>query len=76
MILSLSAEVPDCVRDYILELFDGKDWVKAADVTGNFMRKRTHRFDSMPAEKIRVTVTATNGDRSAKITEIRAGLEG
>lgn len=68
--------VPDCVRDYTLELFDGKDWVKAADVTGNFMRKRTHRFDSMSAEKIRVTVTATNGDRSAKITEIRAGLEG
>jgi hypothetical protein len=39
------------------------------------MRKRTHRFDRVTAEKLRVTVTETWGDPSARIMEIRAALE-
>ena len=46
-----------------------------AEVADNFMRKRIHNFDAVTAEKIRVTVTATNGDRSARIIEVRAALE-
>lgn len=67
--------VSTCVRDYTVEVFDGSAWTNVADICGNFMRKCTHRFAALVAEKIRVTVTATNGDPSARITEVRASLE-
>ena len=64
-----------CVKDYTVEIFNGKDWIAVAQIQENFMRKRTHRFDTVTAEKIRVTVTKTWGDPSARIMEIRAALE-
>jgi len=67
--------VPLCVKDYFVEVFADGKWIKVADVTDNFMRKRIHNFDTVAAEKVRVTVTATNGDPSARITEVRASLE-
>ena len=64
--------VPKCVKDYNVEIFDGKNWVKIADEKDNFLRKRIHGFDTMTAERIRVNVLATGGDKSARIMEIRA----
>jgi len=61
-----------CVKDYTVEVFDGTAWNTVAAVTDNFMRKRTHGFEPVTAEKIRVTVTATWGDPSARIMEVRA----
>ena len=61
-----------CVKDYTLEIFADGKWVTVAAVTDNFMRKRTHCFDALTAEKIRVTATETWGDPSARIMEIRA----
>lgn len=69
-------EVPVCVKDYTVEVFDGKTWHKVADEKGNFMRKRNHSFPAMAVEKIRVTALETWGDPSARIMEIRASLEG
>ncbi len=67
--------VPRCVKDYEVEIFTGGSWRKVAEVSGNFMRKRVHRFDTAPVEKLRITTLATWGDKSARITEIRAALE-
>ena len=67
--------VPETVRDYEVEVFTGTEWVKTASAKGNFMRKRTHAFEPLKAEKIRVTVLATNGGCSARIMEIRAEKE-
>jgi hypothetical protein len=67
--------VPQCVKDYDVEIFTDGRWSRVAEVSGNFMRRRTHRFDAAAVEKLRVTVRATWGDKSARITEIRAGLE-
>ena len=67
--------VSQCVKDYTVEVFDGSSWVKVADVTGNFMRKRDHRFDTITAHKLRITVTETWGDPSARITEVRTALD-
>ena len=64
-----------CVKDYTIEIFDGTSWVKAAEEQDNFMRKRTHRFEALKAEKLRVNVLATWGDKSARIMEISAALE-
>jgi hypothetical protein len=64
-----------CVKDYFVEIFGDGKWIKIADVKDNFMRKRIHTFENTVVEKIRVTVTATNGDPSARITEVRAALD-
>jgi len=68
-------EVSTCVKAYFVEVFDGKEWIRAATEDGNFMRRRTHRFDTVNAQKIRITVLETWGNPSARITEIRAALE-
>ena len=67
--------VPVCVKDYTVEVFDGKSWLQVADIRDNFMRKRVHTFPEFTAERIRVTVKETWGDPSARITEVRASLE-
>ena len=67
--------VPQCVKDYDLEVFSGGRWITVARERGNFMRRRVHRFGRTDAEKLRVTVLATWGDPSARIVQIRAGLE-
>ena len=68
-------EVPLCVKDYFVEVFANGSWQKVAEVTGNFMRKRIHNFATITAEKLRVTVLSTWGDKSARIMEIRASKE-
>lgn len=68
-------QVPVCVKDYTVEVFDGSSWLQVADTRGNFMRKRVHTFPECTVEGIRVTVNETWGDPSARITEVRASLE-
>ena len=74
-IVSWSGKKPTparCVKDYAVEIFDGTAWQTVAEVAGNIMRKRTHTFEAVKAEKIRITVKETWGDPSARIMEIRA----
>ena len=68
-------EVPFCVKDYEVEVFSNGEWKQVANIEGNFMRKRIHSFDTLKAEKIRVNVLSTWGDKSARIMEIRAAFE-
>ena len=67
--------VPGCVKDYRAEVLAGGTWIPVAEETENFMRRRVHRFETVRAEKLRVTVLATWGDRSARIMEIRCRRE-
>ena len=64
--------VPQCVKDYRLEYYDGQAWHELLAVGGNYQRRRTHRFAEVTAHKLRLTVTATGGDKSARVFEIRA----
>ena len=63
---------PECVRDYELSAHDGKAWRTVAAATGNYQRRRVHRFEPIAATKLRLTVHGTNGDKSARVFEIRA----
>ncbi|MFO7975965.1 MAG: FAD-dependent oxidoreductase [Candidatus Hydrogenedentota bacterium] len=63
--------VPQCVRDYALAVLDDGKWHTLTTVRGNFQRRRVHRFDTITAQRIRVTIHATNGDRSARVFEMR-----
>jgi hypothetical protein len=68
-------EVPTCVKDYSVQILKKGEWVDVADVKGNFMRKRIHKFQGALAEKIRINVFSTWGDKSARIMEIRASMD-
>lgn len=63
--------VPESVRDYSVEYFDGKKWVNLIDVTNNYQLRRIHRFPQVKGSKLRITVNQTNGDKSARIFEVR-----
>ena len=49
----------------------GGDWKKVASVRGNYLRRRSHAFDRLTADRLRLTVLATNGAKSARIYEVR-----
>ena len=70
-----SPYVPTCVKGYFVEVFADGKWLKVAEVEDNFMRKCNHSFDTVTAEKIRVTVTEMASNPSARIIEVRAALE-
>ncbi|NOZ21675.1 MAG: FAD-dependent oxidoreductase [Planctomycetes bacterium] len=67
--------VRQCVRDYELSYYDGQKWTTLATEKGNFQRRRVHHFDTVAATKLRLTVHATNGDKSARVFELRAYKE-
>jgi len=70
-----AARPPECVRDYTVSCRDGAGWRTVADVKGNWLRRRIHRFDTIKTDKVRLTVTATNGDEYARVFEVRAYCE-
>ena len=65
----LGSEV-QCIEQ--LQVWDGTGWSSVASVENNYQRRRIHRFDSLKTSKIRILVTATNGDASARLYEVRA----
>lgn len=68
-----SLRVPECVRDYELQWFDdvGNQWRTILRVMDNHSRKRVHKFEPVTSTKLRILVHATNGDKSARIYEVR-----
>ena len=62
----------ECVRDYSVAVNHNGKWKTVAEVNANFQRRRIHRFERMETDQIRLTVTNTHGDRSARVFEIRA----
>ncbi len=70
-----AARPHECVADYEVACFDGKVWRTVAKAAGNWQRRRIHRFDPIKASKVRLTVLRTNGEKSARVFEIRAYSE-
>jgi len=67
---------PECVRDYVLEVEISGRWQELVSVAGNYHRRREHRFEPVVAAKVRLTVTATNGDPSARVYALRLYNDG
>jgi hypothetical protein len=67
--------VPQCVKDYRVEVLDGGKWVEVVKERDNFLRHRVHAFPAKTTPKLRLLVDATNGDPSARVFEIRAYRE-
>jgi hypothetical protein len=66
---------PEPVRDYEVSVWQDGVWTCMLQVEGNLHRRRIHRFDRTAGTKLRITVLATNGDRSARIYEVRVYRE-
>lgn len=63
---------PEIVKDYTIEGRIDGEWREMKTVTGNWQRRRVHRFESAPdLDALRVVVHATNGLDHARICEVR-----
>ena len=69
----IRAQQPETVKKYSLQYQseDGKDWVELATVDNNHQRICRHNFQSVNAKRIRVHVKETNGEKLARIFEVR-----
>lgn len=61
-----------CVKDYVVEIYSDNRWKTVAAAKDNYLRRAVHSFPACQADALRITITATNGDLSARIFEIRA----
>jgi hypothetical protein len=63
---------PQCPRDYVISALVDDRWQPLLTVEGNYQRRRSHTLSHpLLTTRLRVTVTASNGDPSAAIYEIR-----
>lgn len=63
---------PQCPRDYALQAWVDGAWVELLAVEDNYQRHRRHALpQAVTTSQLRVLITATNGDPSAQIYEIR-----
>ena len=65
--------MPSLVRDYRLEVRQGDAWIEVAARADNRTRHHRHVLtEAREVDALRVCVTATNGDPSARIVSVRA----
>lgn len=64
---------PETVRDYTLAVraAGSAGFREVAKVEGNYQRLRRHTFPAAEVSAVRLNITATNGDPSARVFEIR-----
>lgn len=70
--LYFSGPVPQCVRDYAVEVRQEGRWVEVSRAEGNTQRRRVHEFSPVRTDALRLRVDATNEDPSARVYEVRA----
>lgn len=70
--LHLFEEYPHTlVRAYTVEVNDGTKWIPVGEVKDNYLRRITHKFDTIDATAIRINVTETGDNATARIFEVR-----
>lgn len=62
---------PQLVKDYAVTLLKNGQEVAAQTVSDNYQRLNVLSFPRVDADEVRVTVTATNGDKDVRIFEVR-----
>ena len=59
------------VTAYNVEVHDGEKWIEVASVKDNWLRRHIHKFDAINATRVRINVTATGDNQTARIMEVR-----
>lgn len=69
----IRAPQPETVRKYTIlaQADDGREWTPLATVEGNHQRLRRHQFRAVSARRLRIHVHETNGEKVARIFEVR-----
>ncbi|MBI1761274.1 MAG: FAD-dependent oxidoreductase [Acidobacteria bacterium] len=69
----IRAPQPETVKRYSVQYQsdDGKEWTELVSVKGNHQRLRRHQFAPVAAKRMRIHVNETNGDKLARIFEVR-----
>ena len=62
---------PECVKDYRIEAAVGGSFAAVWESRGNFIRRNECVFPQVKTDKLRIVVEDTNGDRSARIYEVK-----
>ncbi|MGO3806930.1 MAG: FAD-dependent oxidoreductase [Sphingobacterium sp.] len=62
---------PETLKDYTLELYNGNTLVNKIEITDNFLRKVTHNFETLKADKVRLVAKKTHEDENVRVFEIR-----
>lgn len=63
---------PQCPREYAIEVKAKGEWTPVLVVKDNYQRLRRHSLpEPITTDKLRLVITATNGDPSASVYEIR-----
>jgi len=62
---------PETVADYVIEFGKDGEYTEIVRETGNYLRKLVHLVEPTEADAVRITVSRTNGDPSARIYEVR-----
>ena len=61
-----------CPKAFSIACWEGQDWIEVFSVTDNFQRQvKCDLTTPVETDKIRITITETNGDPSAQIYEVR-----
>nr|MBA3438787.1 FAD-dependent oxidoreductase [Pyrinomonadaceae bacterium] len=69
----IRAPQPETVKTYAIlyQPADKKEWVELVNVDRNHQRLRRHHFQAVTAKRIRIQVKETNGDKLARLFEVR-----
>jgi len=62
---------PDCVKRYDIALATDGGWKVVAEEGDHYNRWRSHTFDPVHSDRLRIQVHETNGGKSARIYEVR-----
>ncbi|MBX3176691.1 MAG: FAD-dependent oxidoreductase [Candidatus Hydrogenedentes bacterium] len=62
---------PECVRDYRIEARIAGVWTALHEERDNYQRRRVHDLPRTAADRLRLTVLATNGVPEARVYEVR-----
>lgn len=59
------------VRAYTVEVNDGEKWITVGDIRDNYLRRIDHKFNSINATAVRINVTESGDNATARIFEVR-----
>ena len=64
-------QVTFTAKDVDLLIYDGEKWKKVATKTDNYLRQIIFNFKPQKAQKVKIKVNSTTGNKSVKIYEVR-----
>ena len=59
------------VRAYTVEVNDGTNWIEVGNIKDNYLRRNDFKFDAINATAVRINVTETGDNLTARIFEVR-----